>query len=93
VQPGVIYLAARTGLPIQPMGLGVRRCWRANSWDQFCVPKAFTMATAVWGEPFRVPKEAAREGQEQYRFQLEKTLHRVTSLAEAWANSGESIVA
>jgi lysophospholipid acyltransferase (LPLAT)-like uncharacterized protein len=88
VQPGVIYLAARTGLPIVPFGAGVRAAWRAKSWDRFAVPRPFTLATCVWGEPIFVPREAARERQEEYRLLVQQAMDRATSLAEIWAQTG-----
>src|SRR5262249_36966311 len=33
VQPGLAYLAARTGLPIVPVGFGYHKAWRLDSWD------------------------------------------------------------
>jgi hypothetical protein len=55
VQPGLIYLAARTGLPIVPAGIGFRRPWRMNSWDRFAVPRPFSFMTCVTPEPIHVP--------------------------------------
>src|ERR1700682_2061333 len=33
VQPGLVYLAGLTGLPIVPVGFAYRGAWRMNSWD------------------------------------------------------------
>jgi hypothetical protein len=40
VQPGVIYIASRTGMKIVSVGVGYRRPWRAGSWDRFALPEA-----------------------------------------------------
>ena len=40
VQPGVVYLASRTGMRIVPIGVGHRRPWRMKSWDSFRDPAA-----------------------------------------------------
>ena len=39
MQPGLVYLASRLGLPIVPVGFGLERPYRANSWDRFAVPR------------------------------------------------------
>ena len=42
VQPGMIIMAAHSGLPIVPVGIGFTGSWRARSWDRFVVPKPFS---------------------------------------------------
>src|SRR5262245_29157795 len=88
LQPGAIYLAARSGLPIVPFGIGVRNAWRALGWDRFALPWPLTSATCVWGRPIEVPSSASRENLEEYRRQVELALGEVTSLAEQWAETG-----
>src|SRR5262245_31959256 len=39
VQQGLVYLAARTGMPIVPIGIGYSKAWRMQSWDRFALPK------------------------------------------------------
>ena len=55
VQPGVVYLAAPTGLPIVPFGIAFERAWRMNSWDRFAVPWPWSGAVCVTAEPIHVP--------------------------------------
>ncbi len=38
VQPGVVFLASQTGLPIVPIGVADTQVWRGRSWDRFTVP-------------------------------------------------------
>jgi lysophospholipid acyltransferase (LPLAT)-like uncharacterized protein len=83
VQPGVVYLAARTGLPIVPLGLAYERPWRANSWDRFALPRPFSRSRAVTGPAIRVPADLERDGWEAYRAQVEAALHHATQVAEA----------
>ena len=39
VQPGIVYIASRTGMKVVPIGVGYDRPWRVGSWDRFAVPK------------------------------------------------------
>ncbi|MEW5906903.1 MAG: lysophospholipid acyltransferase family protein [Elusimicrobiota bacterium] len=53
-QPGALYLAQKTGLPILPISCST--AWRIvfNSWDRFNFPLPFSRAAIVYGEPLRV---------------------------------------
>jgi hypothetical protein len=55
LQQGTAYLAARTGMPIVPVGTALSRAWRARSWDQFVLPKPFARAACYLGPPIHVP--------------------------------------
>jgi lysophospholipid acyltransferase (LPLAT)-like uncharacterized protein len=87
VQMGLIYLAARTGLPIVPVAIGFHRPWRMNSWDRFALPRPFTSLTCVTAEPITVPAEADKDALERYRQQAEQALLDLGDLAERWANN------
>lgn len=87
VQPGVIYLAARTGMPIVPIGVGFQRPWRARSWDRFQVPRPWSYGTVVSGEPIVVPPEIGRDQMEEYRRRVEEALFRATEAAEQQAHA------
>jgi lysophospholipid acyltransferase (LPLAT)-like uncharacterized protein len=85
VQPGLVYVAAKTGLPIVPTGFAYDRPWRARSWDRFAVPRPWSRATCVTAEPIRVPAEASRPQLEAYRRQVEDALLRAGDAAERLA--------
>lgn len=85
VQPGLIYLAARTGLPIVPMGIGYDRPWRTRSWDRLAVPRPFSRACCVTAAPIAVPPEADLE---VYRLRVEQALRWASETAEKWAETG-----
>ncbi|HEY8506294.1 MAG TPA: lysophospholipid acyltransferase family protein [Gemmataceae bacterium] len=88
VQPGVVYLAGRTGLPVVPLGVAYRRAWRAKSWDRFALPRPFTTAYAVAGSPVAVPAEVGPEELEPFRLRVQSAMDLVTAAAERWAETG-----
>jgi lysophospholipid acyltransferase (LPLAT)-like uncharacterized protein len=51
-------MARATGYPIVPIGFGVDRAWRLNSWDRFTIPKPGARVAMVYGEPISVPRAA-----------------------------------
>lgn len=62
-QPGIVSIAARAGVPIVPVG--VRGAFEAFP-RQALVPRPRPVAVA-YGEPFDVPRSAARSRDEQVR--------------------------
>ncbi len=88
VQPGIVYLASRTGLPIVPAGIGFEKAWRAASWDRFAVPKPWCTAICVVGEPIHVPPELDKDQLEHYRQRVEQELLNATEAAEHCAAKG-----
>jgi lysophospholipid acyltransferase (LPLAT)-like uncharacterized protein len=88
VQPGVIYLASLTGLPIVAFGVGYSGAWRARSWDHFAVPKPWSMAACVVAPAIHVPPRLERGDVEQFRRLLEDQLRNATLAAERWAQGG-----
>lgn len=57
VQPGIIFLAKKTGLPIIPMSVKTSKYWQLPSWDKFVIPKPFSKLTLVFGKPIYVSPE------------------------------------
>jgi lysophospholipid acyltransferase (LPLAT)-like uncharacterized protein len=86
VQLGTIFVAAKTGLPIIPFGVGFANAWRANSWDRFAVPRPYSLATCVGGAPIHVPPQLELKELGYYRDLVERRLLEVTDDAERWAN-------
>jgi hypothetical protein len=84
VQPGIIYAASRTGLPIVPVGVGYRKAWRARSWDRFAVPRPFSVVYGVAGAPIAIPPDIERKDLEHYRVLVEQAMLEVTAAAEEW---------
>lgn len=86
---GPVYLASRLGLPIVPLGFGIDRPWRMNSWDRFAVPRPFSQIRGVVGPEVHVPADADRDTLEHYRQGMESLLNDITTASEQWAASGE----
>jgi lysophospholipid acyltransferase (LPLAT)-like uncharacterized protein len=88
VQQGLVYLAAKTGLPIVPIGVAFGGAWRMRSWDRFVLPHPYSAAWLVTTEPIRVPADADKEGLEAYRRLVEQELDRASRTADQWAARG-----
>jgi hypothetical protein len=82
IQPGIILLSQKTGFPIIPTSLGLTSYWELPSWDKFRIPKPFSKAALVYGEPIHIPPKLNKSEIEEYRILLEKRLNEMNIEAE-----------
>lgn len=60
VKPGIIHLARRSGLPIFPVAVAVRRGHRLRrAWDRYLLPCPFTRGVVRVGDPWYPPAEGS----------------------------------
>ncbi len=82
---GAVLLAKKTGNPILPFTVTVRKFWEVNkSWDGFQVPKPFTPARLEIGEPIYVKADANEAELKSKRDELQHALDQLTRLGEEW---------
>lgn len=82
VQPGVMFIAQRSGARLVPLGIAVSPCRQINSWDRYVVPKLGARALMIAGPGLEVPKDATEEEVEQIRLRLEGMLTDLQTEAE-----------
>lgn len=92
VQPGVIYLASRTGMQIVPIGVGHRNPWRVKSWDSFVIPRLFSRVRCLFGEPLPIPPDPTTVALEPFQNHLQVELDRLSNAAQAWADTGSLVL-
>lgn len=85
MKPGALVAAQRGGMPIVPVGVGISRAWRFDSWDRFAVPKPFARIHIVYGAPIPIPRALDDEGLEVLTAEVEASMHDVTARARAGA--------
>ena len=66
VQPGVIFLAKKTGFPIIPISVNISNYWELPSWDRFVLPKPFARVTLTYGEPIHVARKIEDQELQKY---------------------------
>jgi len=82
VQPGVIYLAKRLGLPVIPIGVSSRPSLRLKSWDRFMIPLPFARCTVVYGKPLLFESSLSKQAIDLAGADLESRLSEATREAE-----------
>jgi lysophospholipid acyltransferase (LPLAT)-like uncharacterized protein len=88
LNPGVIYLASMTGLPLVLLGVGFSRAKRLRSWDRFAIPWPGSTVCVFVPPAIYVPPNLERDDLEHYRVYVESVFHQVTEAAERWAEGG-----
>jgi lysophospholipid acyltransferase (LPLAT)-like uncharacterized protein len=85
VQHGVILMAEKSGAPIIPLGISATRRWLMRSWDSYMLPKPFSRAYFLVGEPIYVPSDLDEAGREAIAAQVEIAINRLEKEAERLA--------
>jgi len=73
-QPGALFVAAKTGVPIVPVGASARRSLYFKSWDSFQLPLPFSRAAIILGKPYTVDGGSDPGNIERHRRELERIL-------------------
>ena len=81
---GPVILAKKTGNPILPFNVECARFWTIKSWDRMQIPKPFTRARFMIGEPIYVPPETDDGTIEKKRMELQKTLDALVKSGAEW---------
>jgi hypothetical protein len=87
LQPGVVFVAQRSGLPIVPLSAGMRRGRRLDSWDRFELPAPFSRVRIVGGEPIAIPAEIPRSEAMAWESRIQEAMNAVEHRAEAWVGA------
>ena len=83
IQQGVIYLAAKSGLPIIPMGFAYSSVKRANSWDKFAIPNPFSKVIMVTTPEILIPADLDKNSLQHHIDHVQNELDRATAKAES----------
>ena len=74
LNPGVIKLAQKTGIPVLPANVEYSRFWRLKSWDGFMIPKPFSRVEITMGKLVEVRPTETEEEFEAERVRIQQCL-------------------
>lgn len=61
VNPGLLYLAAKSGLPVMTIRVEYEKYWELKSWDKFRIPKPFSRVEIRFQAPVHVSPDEVLE--------------------------------
>jgi lysophospholipid acyltransferase (LPLAT)-like uncharacterized protein len=82
-QSGAIFIAAKTGFPLVPVGAALGKAWVLSTWDRFQIPKPFARCAVVLGDEIDVPESLSDEGVEELTELLAERLQQAEQAASA----------
>ncbi|MFH1009947.1 MAG: lysophospholipid acyltransferase family protein [bacterium] len=83
---GTPWIAAMGGAWVVPITWAGNRVWRFRSWDSFQVPKPFSRAVVLLGDPL-APVEKETSAIEQFRVLFERRMNELVQKAEELAKA------
>ena len=87
LQSGLVYVAAKTGVPVVPITASARWAYTFKSWDTFQLPIPFSKAAVVIGDPYYVTGGTDDENIELHRREIERQLRELTTRADDLAGA------
>lgn len=84
VKSGPCLLAKKTGNPLIPFLVEVERFWTVGSWDRLQVPRPFSKAKLIYGNPISVEPNATDDDIESAREELQSELLRLVEKGRQW---------
>lgn len=86
-KPGPILLAKKTGNPIMPFSVEIKKRWTVNSWDKLQIPKPFSKAKVFIGPPIYISPDTDGERIDEMVADLQRSLDGLVKLGENWRNA------
>ena len=81
---GAVRLAAMSGQPILPFCIAAKHFWRVGNWDRLQIPRPFTRAVMLVGEPIRVAHDADATTIAEAQDRLQASLDALRERADGW---------
>jgi lysophospholipid acyltransferase (LPLAT)-like uncharacterized protein len=88
-KPGPVMLAKKSGNPILPFVIEPRKYWTVNSWDRMQIPKPFSKALIIIGEPIHVDADADDAEIESKMQDLKRSLDEMTKQGKEWSGRSD----
>ena len=87
---GAVLLAKKTSNPLMPFIVEPAKYWTVRSWDRLQIPRPFTRARLIIGQPIFVPPDADDACIETKRLELQRSLDDLVEAGIRWrANQGD----
>lgn len=71
---GAAFIARKSGSPVVPFSISVEKKWVMHSWDHFQIPKPFSRAIVLVGDPVYVDAGSTAEEMETVEARIQQTL-------------------
>jgi lysophospholipid acyltransferase (LPLAT)-like uncharacterized protein len=88
MQPGILQIAARAGLPVVPVAVEATRRKELSSWDRFLIPCPWSRVAVVTGPPIWIPNDLDPASLDrEWGPRVAAAMAEVDAQAAAWRNA------
>jgi hypothetical protein len=84
---GTCLIAKKSGRRVLPLTVEPKGFWTVGSWDKLRVPKPFSAALLIYGEPIAVDADAGDAQIEAARSTLQNTLLALSEAGDEWRSA------
>ena len=76
MSPGAAFMSRATGVPVLPIGFGITRARRLDTWDQYTLPRLGSRLVTSCEEPIQVPREASGDALAEYSTRIRAAIRK-----------------
>ncbi len=81
---GAAFIARKSGSPVLPFNVSVEKKWVMRSWDHFQIPRPFSRAVVLIGNPIYVDKESTDQEMQSCEAQIQQSLDELRDRGDSW---------
>jgi hypothetical protein len=83
---GAAFIARKSGNPVVPFNISVEKKWVMRSWDHFQIPRPFSRAIVLIGDPIYVDAASTREEIQAIEARIQQSLDELRDRGDRWWN-------
>ena len=76
MSPGAAFMSRATGVPVLPIGFGIDRARRLDTWDRYTLPRLGCRLVTSCEEPIQVPREASGDALAEYSSRIRAAIRK-----------------
>jgi len=81
---GAAFLSRKSGCPVLPFHISVDKKWTVHSWDHFQIPKPFSRAVILIGNPIYVDRGSSVEDVRAAQSKVQESLDELRNRGDRW---------
>jgi lysophospholipid acyltransferase (LPLAT)-like uncharacterized protein len=81
---GAAYLARKSGNPVVPFNVSAEKKWVMRSWDHFQIPKPFSRAVVLIGDPIWIDANASEQEVRVLEERIQYSLDELRNRGDSW---------
>jgi lysophospholipid acyltransferase (LPLAT)-like uncharacterized protein len=89
---GAAFFARKSGNPVVPFHISAKDKWVMKSWDHFQIPKPFSRAVLLIGEPIFVEENATKQQIQEAEGQIQRSLDGLRERGDRWWGKTKRVV-